>query len=530
MKLLLLSISFLLTLVAQASDFRVSNLKYSTNSDGTSVTISGKYGILPGYLGLPSSVQYAGKTYLVNAIADSTFAGCTELKNVNMSVGITSIGKAAFYGCTGIATVTLPSSITSIADYLFAENYNLKYFTIPSGVTSIGEGAFQGCRSIVSMTIPKNITSIGGAALEGCYGLRNLYVINATPPAVDNSFSEIDKDSCTLYMPDGSKAAYEKAEGWSDFKNMDELENTFTVDKLKYTANSDFTYAYISGHEESISGEFQMSNYVTYKKRLLIVNGIGDSALYNCDSITSFLIWDCESYFIGKAAFQDCDRLSLIGVNAHYKISVGDYAFAHCPALENVGLPFVPVPTGSSVQSFGSNTDETEVESTPTQNYIGAYAFSDCPTISYVEIIADSIATGAFQDCSGLKNFESHSLTPPTIDPSVFEGVNQDSCALIVPKGAMIAYVSADIWKDFTPIYAISTSVPKNEASQATIFTESDGIVVKGAEAGTSITVYSASGFQLVTLTANDDEQRIALPAGALYLVKVGDQAFKVAM
>jgi len=54
--------------------------------------------------------------------------------------------------------------------------------------------------------------------------------------------------------------------------------------------------------------------------------------------------------------------------------------------------------------------------------------------------------------------------------------------------------------------------------------------VIAGAELGATITVYTVTGTQLLTLTATGNEQRITLPGGALYFVKVGSQMMKVAL
>ena len=63
------------------------------------------------------------------------------IKQVRISVGVTSIGNRAFYVCKYLTSIT-----------------------IPDGVTSIGNQAFFFCESLTSITIPNSVTSIGNRA------------------------------------------------------------------------------------------------------------------------------------------------------------------------------------------------------------------------------------------------------------------------------------------------------------------------------------------------------------------------------
>ena len=108
--------------------------------------------------------------------------------------------------------------------------------------------------------------------------------------------------------------------------------------------------------------------------------------------------------------------------------------------------------------------------------------------------------------------------------------IDKSTCTLYVPAGSGEAYAAADQWKDFLNIIEVVVSVPQKEEASLMISKEGDGIMITGAEPGTVITVYAVTGTQLLTLTATGNEQRITLPAGALYFVKVGSQMMKVAL
>ena len=100
-------------------------------------------------------------------------------------------------------------------------------------VTEIGEGAFQNNTGLTEVSIPASITSIGASAFAGCTNLKSITVYNETPinlsvvsargfTRTDGSsvFEGVDKETCILYVPEGSVDAYKAAPVWKDFKNI----------------------------------------------------------------------------------------------------------------------------------------------------------------------------------------------------------------------------------------------------------------------------------------------------------------------
>lgn len=97
-------------------------------------------------------------------------------------------------------------------------------------VTSIGESAFWHC-SITSVTIPNSVTSIGDYAFD-CKNLATVvslienpltitwYTSNPVAGHIAIAFSQNTFMNGTLYVPKGTKFAYEAKEGWKDFRNI----------------------------------------------------------------------------------------------------------------------------------------------------------------------------------------------------------------------------------------------------------------------------------------------------------------------
>ena len=90
----------------------------------------------------------------VTRIGDYAFAG---LENVTASInlsnsGITSIGDYAFQGMTELTNLRLPTGLTSIEGYAFSGS-GVTSLTIPAGVTSVSDSAFYGADALGFFTV-----------------------------------------------------------------------------------------------------------------------------------------------------------------------------------------------------------------------------------------------------------------------------------------------------------------------------------------------------------------------------------------
>ncbi len=187
----------------------------------------------------------------VTSIGYSAFDGCSGFTgSLTIPASVTSIGGYAFDGCSGFTgSLTIPASVTSIGDYAFSGCWGFTGgLTIPPSVTSIGYSAFSGCRgftgsltipaSVASigddaffgcrgftgrLTIPASVTSIGDWAFYGCSGLSKIKVGKIIPLSIgSNTFNGVNKTTCELVVPMGSKTAYQAAMYWKDFINITE--------------------------------------------------------------------------------------------------------------------------------------------------------------------------------------------------------------------------------------------------------------------------------------------------------------------
>jgi uncharacterized protein YjdB len=203
-------IAAMLPQLANAYDFKVDELCYNYNEDGTSVTVTFEkknyYGFGDGYYSLsgdlviPETVSYNGRTYSVTTIDEFAFDDCTGLTSVTIPNSVTSIDYCAFYKCTGLTSMVVESGnikydsrnncnaiIETATNALFI---GCKNTVIPNSVTTIGDEAFNGCSGLTSVTIPNSVTSIGGGAFRDCTGLTSVTIGNSVTTIGTQAFED----------------------------------------------------------------------------------------------------------------------------------------------------------------------------------------------------------------------------------------------------------------------------------------------------------------------------------------------------
>ncbi len=151
--------------------------------------------------------------------------------NITIKDGTLEIVGYAFTDCDGLTGVTIPNSVKNIGKCAFNNCDNLTKIEIPNGVTTIGYNAFGSCMRLASVTIPNSVRSIGDMAFSQCMDITEIYAISETPATLDYyTFSMTDISSATLYVPVGSKEAYQAADYWKEFGNIVEMDFTAIED------------------------------------------------------------------------------------------------------------------------------------------------------------------------------------------------------------------------------------------------------------------------------------------------------------
>ncbi|MBQ8283295.1 MAG: leucine-rich repeat domain-containing protein, partial [Paraprevotella sp.] len=163
----------------------------------------------------------------------SSFAD--NIKSVEFTSSVTSIGESAFEDCSSLTSVTIPSSVTSIGDFAFWKCSSLTSVTIPEGVTSIGDYAFNRCYNLKivynnsSLDIVKGSEAHGYVAFyadivftitEGVYYMKNvgagLFLTGGNAWGTQGTFSENGFDVTVTALPSGKYVIDTKVDNWGN--------------------------------------------------------------------------------------------------------------------------------------------------------------------------------------------------------------------------------------------------------------------------------------------------------------------------
>lgn len=159
----------------------------------------------------------------LKVLSEQTFYGCSSLPTVILPEGMTEIGVNAFYKCTNLKTITLPSTLTELGKGAFYECKNLSSISLPEGITTLKSKTFYNCATLSAVLLPSGLTTIEDAVFYNSKNMAEIKISAAIPPVIQsNTFRNVVK-TIPLYVPKGSKEAYQSAQYWSEFTNIIEM-------------------------------------------------------------------------------------------------------------------------------------------------------------------------------------------------------------------------------------------------------------------------------------------------------------------
>ncbi len=370
-RVLLVCLTTLISIVTWAYNFVEDDIYYNKLTDST-VEVTYKSTSYKSYtmdeLIIPETVIHEGIEYTVTAIGYEAFDSST-FSSISMPETITSIGQYAFWEVDNITELAIPNSVTSMGTNTFYKCASLQKVIIGDGLETLSSGAFQncakltdvtfgkamkvissnafsGCESLEEITFPETITEIAGSAFSTCINLFNITSLNPEPPTCQYAtFYSSLYTSATLYVPAGTKEAYEAATGWENFKNIEEIADettgsfeissagyaTYYIEEA-YVMPEGVTGTTVTGFNTSSSSdaEYVLTMPWEYEAGSTVPAGTalvlqGKEGTYEYDITTSEEVAPTDNLLMGSTTAVETYGPDETGSYLYYELSYGQY-------------------------------------------------------------------------------------------------------------------------------------------------------------------------------------------------------------
>lgn len=492
----------------------------------------------------------------VTEISTCMFDGCTNLTKVTFDGKIKSIGEWAFSGCSSLSSFTVQGydNLTSIGNYAFKNCSSLASFDLPSTTTTIGTSSFYGCAGLKNIYLPANVTTIGSSAFSGCTNLQSIFADMPSPISVpSNTFDGVDKQTCTLYVPQGKYQTYWLADVWGDFANIIDSDSGTIDEQVSVRVNTAGTLESLLGGRKwhvtnlkvwgllniydiqcirKMAGCYYNANggkYTGNLHHLDLADAIYDSddtalPLYTTFgqngtfyiknhipyAIFSYLhglqsvILPSNESSIGERMFNSCANLVSVYIQNSRINAIGKATFRNCNSLTTVNIP-------SNCQTidklaFCGCSSLTTVNIPSSCQTIGSEAFHRCTNLTSLTLPegVSSIEDLAFASCS-IKE-----LTLPTTLKSIGNSAfsNCNALTTINAKMATPATVSENTFFN-VPYDKCYLFVPEGSANayKAAEVWKNFTHIAEDLAGGTTVVVDEAG--TLSTKISSDDKNKI---------------------
>ncbi|MBD5304641.1 MAG: leucine-rich repeat domain-containing protein [Bacteroides sp.] len=302
----------------------------------------------------------------------------------------TTIQSGAFKGKSTLVELTLSDAVASIGNSAFEDCTVMHLTALPSNLKTVGESAFANCQSMDNnLVFPSSIESIGGGAFNNCYSLRGVD-FTASPDAT------LVKSSSDDFYKRGI------------FSNCRNLQQAILPENLT-----------------------EIPNYTFY--------GSGLRSICIPSNVSK----------IGRYSFADTKSMGEVIFTESLK-TISEYAF------QNSGIEAADFPKSlESISEYAfAHSSIVYADIKEGVNYIPTGVFSNCSSLMVINLPSSLTSLGKDAVASNnLAAISSGSLMPAsTSDGSPFNGVDNYSCSLTIPKQSYSKYLGAEYWGSFVDI------------------------------------------------------------------------------
>ncbi len=498
-------------------------------------------------IALPPALEYIGEGAFattnineieipaqVNYIGPTPFYQCCELSSIAVdgnNVHYSSIDGVLFsnalpeliqYPNGKMDTVYhVPEGVQKISARSFdGGNPFLKKLYIPEGVTDIGTWAFVNLHQLVLVELPASLESLGNGAFFGNSTLQCIIIHREIPVSINaDVFNFVDKNTCILYVPYGSKTAYEATDPWNTFQHIVEIGNPFEM-PLQVTAGELAALLPQSVRDTmtylALSGTIDARDFKTMR------DSLPELKYVNIDDVEILAYQGTEGpystplfYSYGQDAipiysFLNCQKLTRINLPQSVT-SIETHAFGNCPSLERVYVSSTIVsikdrafsgckdgievdennPMYSSLDGILFNKEKTILIQAPitlvddyeiptTVAEIKAWSFFYCRDIVTLKIPSSVVSIGdyAFRNCQKLIHFHFEGNAPITFGNNVFIITLSNTNFNITYNESNTGFTTP-LWNNY-PCFPLSDNKPHAYAGKDITINEHSSVQLNG--------------------------------------------------
>jgi hypothetical protein len=374
----------------------------------------------PTTLGTSITIPNVIDGYLISGLGDQVFMDRKELKEVNFSEGLRTIGVKAFANCENLEKLgNFPKTLRYIGDYAFYDCSKLTTnIEFTDNMQSVGTQAFYGCSNITgtitnllrtNVIYGQNVFS-GCSKITGDIGEAMSVLIKSTDTKIpDNLFSGMTGLTGTVTIGSTIEEIGKMAfKGCQNITRLDinQASNLETIGDYAFygCSNMSCELNFKDGIRKIGVSAFNWC-IISYLNIPKTVEEVGSSAFRYAYGTSVNL--NCGDVFSDRAFFDSKFTTLTFGSDCTMTY-IPNSMFAY-GCLSNIIFPNTI--TEIETWAFSSNGNLTTVEFNNNLKYIRYGAFGSCPKLTSIPIDSEKslieIGTMAFSDCKNLgKNLE----------------------------------------------------------------------------------------------------------------------------
>lgn len=300
--------------------------RYYDEEDAT-----GKRQTITGNFSIPYSLKKI--TVTGGEIPYGAFENCSEVENIILSEGVTSIDTSVFYNCKKLTEMIIPNSVTYLgSSSLFYNCYDLEKVVYPNNDSQlvVGFANFANCKNLKDVAFYNNVTSIGGNAFYGCLELAELVLPNGVRTINQGALTACSKlTKLTIPFVGTSHHTYGSnpyfGSLFSNYNQQCPEGNDNGNPKVNKEVPTSLTTVIVTGQETIPGSVFKGCGNLTTISFSDTTKRIETNALANCPGLMNFKLPSAIEH-LGSWALANCSQITTIEIPRTLK-KIGNEVF-----------------------------------------------------------------------------------------------------------------------------------------------------------------------------------------------------------